>query len=350
MKKTLIFILILTVTICCLVSCNKLYYCDRCHTTYTDGTPHYVSDDEGDTTLCEVCYSEYMENKDSTDNETITPEQALEIAEQHWGKHTGDIDSSNGFMYRVSVIKKTTDTVPYYIADLSWLVENSHYSLVERIFIDAASGECTLEYDMGNVLEAYEKMLIHKNQYGNVSDIRRDDYRYISTKTFEELKDIVSQQHAYSASYALKDLNGDGKEELILLDWDYRVWGIFTKVNDIPILVNDFNNINSFAAIDENGVIYTNAYTKGETSHNGVWKLNNNGSLEGLGFGCIDYTGFFDDAVVTYYKSVDGKEFDITKEEYTALESEYSHIFSDFNTTTKSSGIEIQYIFEFDSK
>ena len=152
MKKTLIFILILTVTICCLPSCNKLYYCDNCHTTYTDGNPHYVSDNGVDMTLCEVCYSEYMENQKTNEN------------------------------------------------------------------------EAALEYDMGSVLDAYEKMLIHKNQYGNVSDIHKDDYRYISTKTFEELKNIVSQQYAYSAAYAFKDLNDDGKGELILLDWDYNIW------------------------------------------------------------------------------------------------------------------------------
>ncbi len=66
MKKIFVFILITTVTICCLVSCNRLYYCDNCHTTYTDGNPHHVSDDGVDMTLCEVCYSEYMENKDET--------------------------------------------------------------------------------------------------------------------------------------------------------------------------------------------------------------------------------------------------------------------------------------------
>lgn len=358
MKKTLIFILIITVTICCLASCNRLYYCDNCHTTYTDGNPHHVSDDGVDMTLCEVCYSEYMENKktdedeasNSPTKEVLTEEQALEIAEQHWGLHTGDIDSGNGFKYRIGIVATPTDVAPYYVAYLSWLVNNSHYSLVERIFIDSMSGECTVEYGMQSVSNAYKKMLIHKNQHGNVSDINKDDYRYISTRTFEELKDIVSQQDAYSAAYALEDLNGDGKDELILLDRYYNIWGIFTKVNDIPILVNEFNNIDSFAAIDKNRVIYTSAYTKGETTHNGVWQLSRDGTLNGLSFGCIDYTGFFYDTVVTYYKSVDGKELDITEEEYTALESEYSHIFRDFNTTTKSSGIEIQYIFAFDPK
>ena len=363
MKKILIFILIITATISCLASCSKLYYCDNCHTTYTDGNPHHVSDDTGDLTLCEVCYSEYIENKktdegevsNSPTKEVLTKEQALEIAEQHWHLNTGDIDSGNGFKYRIGIVATPTDVAPYYVAYLSWLVNylpdsnEQHYSLVEKIYIDAISGECTVEYGMQSVSNAYKKMLIHKNQHGNVSDINKDDYRYISTRTFEELKDIVSQQHVYSAAYALKDLNNDGKDELLLLDWHYNIWGIFTKVNDIPILVNDFNNINSFAAIDENGVIYTSAYTKGETTHNGVWQLSRDGTLNGLSFGCIDYTGFFYDAVVTYYKNVDGKELDITEEEYTALESEYSHIFRDFNTTTESSGIEIQYIFEFKS-
>ena len=112
MKKAIVFILILTMTICCFVACD------------------------------------YEESNDKS--KQITKEQALKIAEQHWGLSTGDIDSGNGFEYRISIVATPTDTAPYYVAHLSWLVNylpdsnEQHYSLVERIFIDAVSGECTI--------------------------------------------------------------------------------------------------------------------------------------------------------------------------------------------------------------
>ena len=76
----------------------------------------------------------------------ITEEQAVAIAEQHWGIHNGDVAPETGFMMTVGPMVLPTAETPEYIIALRWLVEDengqvTHSSMLDRITINAYTGE-----------------------------------------------------------------------------------------------------------------------------------------------------------------------------------------------------------------
>ena len=73
---------------------------------------------------------------------TISFDRALEIAEEYWydlyGIRPGDTASETGFPF--AILPKSSNHTHYCIA-LSWLVEGSHFSTLEIIYVDAFTGE-----------------------------------------------------------------------------------------------------------------------------------------------------------------------------------------------------------------
>ena len=71
----------------------------------------------------------------------VSRQEAEEIASEHWNIKTGDVDTGNGFRYRIVIL---TDDNGNYKGVLQWLVEGiqySHYSMVDEIVIDSTTGE-----------------------------------------------------------------------------------------------------------------------------------------------------------------------------------------------------------------
>ena len=75
---------------------------------------------------------------------TISLDRALEIAEKYWydlyGIRPGDTASETGFPY--AILPKSSAHTHYCFA-LSWLVEGTHFSTLEIIYVDAFTGEIT---------------------------------------------------------------------------------------------------------------------------------------------------------------------------------------------------------------
>lgn len=75
----------------------------------------------------------------------LSKSEAMEIASEHWGIRTGDVDPDNGFLYRIDsqgTVQAPDGRIVYNIF-LRWLVElpdGSHYSTVENIWVDAVTG------------------------------------------------------------------------------------------------------------------------------------------------------------------------------------------------------------------
>ena len=73
---------------------------------------------------------------------TISFDSALKIAEEYWydlyGIRPGDTASETGFPY--AILPKSSDHTHYCFA-LSWLVEGTHFSTLEIIYVDAFTGE-----------------------------------------------------------------------------------------------------------------------------------------------------------------------------------------------------------------
>ena len=68
----------------------------------------------------------------------ISRYEAEAIASKHWNIKTGDVNQENGFRYLIAVV---SDDNGQYNVYLKWLVEGGHYSTVDRITVNATTGE-----------------------------------------------------------------------------------------------------------------------------------------------------------------------------------------------------------------
>lgn len=327
MKKIFTFVLSLIVTIACLCACEMANNNSNETSSTTTETGEHEQNAKADPEL-------YCD---------ITKEEALRAAELHWGVQSGKVSSDNGYAYLVLITEEPTDTVPYYVAALLWFVENHHYSLIERIYIDAQSGECTVEFGTQSILDAYKRMLTHKHENDTVDGIERKDYPRITSRIFDTLKYIVYHQQPLNAGYSTDDINGDGVNELILIDDKHTVWAILTYVNGVPTVIDSFNNTNKSAYIGEDGTIYTYAYSKCESAFYSIATLTSDGKLLGLSYECVDFSHYFDNAdPPKYYKTENGLREEITKEEYLELCEYYMPHFS---TNETIGSLNIGFIF-----
>lgn len=71
----------------------------------------------------------------------ITEERALELAESFLGIRSGDRDSDTGFLFSWMVFDRPTEEKPEYRIALRWLVNDSHYSTVDVVLVNALTGE-----------------------------------------------------------------------------------------------------------------------------------------------------------------------------------------------------------------
>ena len=197
-----------------------------------------------------------------------------------------------------------------------------------------------------DVLEQFRKFLLIKKNYEDYTTIFVDQYpdrnEIINTLTQASI-DIVPEE----AGYCIKDINGDGSDELILLDENYHIYALFTIVNSQIKVVDTFwGETNHTGAIGSDGTIYKHGYGKGDNYYGYARKISGKGELIGLIFKCVDnsvHTTEADDLTpfeLEYFKEINGERTVLRKESFIALYEEYSFIFSNPTETTKQSGIE----------
>ena len=127
--------------------------------------------------------------------------------------------------------------------------------------------------------------------------------------------------------HAEKDLNGDGVNELILLDSKQSVFAIFTLVDGKPVLLDNYNDIR-YAFIDADGLIHVikriiPADSKKDFEYS-VYKLENNQLVATVVFGCECTAGTTTQD--TWYKVEGGVRTDISKDAFTELYDQYIKI------------------------
>ena len=86
---------------------------------------------------------------DTTASGIISEERAMEIASDHWGIQTGDIDPDTGYTFRIESLgqSQTPDAKAVYEIALRWLVDDSHYSTLETVWVDMLTGEVIIPYE-----------------------------------------------------------------------------------------------------------------------------------------------------------------------------------------------------------
>ena len=86
-------------------------------------------------------------------------------------------------------------------------------------------------------------------------------------------------EHRKAMGYALKDLNGDGVVELILLNYDYKIAAIFTTVDGKPYLLDHYWDGKS-GYVDHTGKIYVKEGSDTDAICSVYQFASNNASLE----------------------------------------------------------------------
>lgn len=136
--------------------------------------------------------------------------------------------------------------------------------------------------------------------------------------------DWTSPHYKLRCGYAIKDLNRDGIDELVLLNDDYTVVAFFSMADQTPVLLGNYRPRNT-CVIDGEGLVHKYGSNGASNNSHAVYRIVPGGaSLELIvEFGVSGFVWENDVAVSQYYK-LDGElATDITKEEYDALCKEW---------------------------
>lgn len=209
-----------------------------------------------------------------------------------------------------------------------------------------------IEYEP--LLDAYIDMVTKANNYENINS---SDYDKLPIDVFDWLTQFASQHNSFGKAYAIKDLNGDDKDELIILDGAYsspRIYAVFTITdgNITPVIMSAaLNEYVENIAIAEDGRIYRAVMLKCESYYREIITLMPDGEISLFAYSYEDYRDYFGyDCEVERYKILNGESFEITAEELSTIEDEYADEFSNINKLTANTGFKINYLFEYNPK
>ena len=137
-------------------------------------------------------------------------------------------------------------------------------------------------------------------------------------------KNAISPHYKLSCGYAIKDLNGDGVDELVLLTRDYMVCAIFSVADGQPILLRHYGT-RDYGWIDGDGSIHENGSDGAAYSTNAVYKIADGGAAMELvvefGTNGVEWVG--NTAHTVGYQLVNGEKITITEAECAALTRQY---------------------------
>ena len=150
--------------------------------------------------------------------------------------------------------------------------------------------------------------------------------------------------------YAIKDLNGDGIDELVLINDYYMVGAVFSFADGKPVLLGSYIQ-RGRCWIDADGQLHENGNSGADYSTNAIYKISEGGaSLQLVAeFGTNGHEWIGDVAVTKYYQLLNGEKVDITKDEYVALGERYGEYLGYYEcaeATEKYSGLEYVPLFE----
>lgn len=176
-----------------------------------------------------------------------------------------------------------------------------------------------------NIIEKYNELV--KLKVNGDSLTAPDE----SAEDFESvLYNIVnSHSDASNMGYATKDINGDGLDELVLMDKNNKLYALFTQSDNVNVLLLEMG---SPAAISPDGTIYSYNYIKNEIETTIVKRIVGD-KLEGIEFG-----GIINDDTVSYYKIENGLRSEITYEEKSYLDASVQNIIQSSPYVTKTCG------------
>ena len=213
--------------------------------------------------------------------------------------------------------------------------ENDHTNndTTDEITSDNPSQENVVDYSkilnmyrsiieiLPNYVDSKEAMNDYCAELGIVNEEEKELFKKLFWSTFDFKK---SPPYRLSCGYATKDLNGDGMDELVLLNNEYYIMAIFSYADGNPILLGNYWPRNS-CWIDGDGLLHNHGSSGADYSTNAVYKIADGGKeLELIvEYGTNGYEWIEDVAYTIYYKLVNGEKKTITEAEYQALNEQY---------------------------
>lgn len=185
-----------------------------------------------------------------------------------------------------------------------------------------------------SITEKYEELV---NCLKNGEELpSRDGEKEFEKAVYDAVFDAVmtNKDKAEEMAYGRKDLNRDGKDELILLSKNLDIYAVFAKKDGITV---SLFTPGCDAVIDSRGIFYLHSGTRFNTKIE-IKKLID-GELVGDEFGSSSETDSLDDVV--YYKTENGERKEITRSEYIQLSDSVSGEFSSSRNTVKCLGIRV---------
>ncbi len=213
--------------------------------------------------------------------------------------------------------------------------ENDHTNndTTDEITSDNPSQENVVDYSKilnmyRSIIEILPKYVDSKEamddycaELGIVNEEEKELFKKLFGSTFDFKK---SPPYRLSCGYATKDLNGDGMDELVLMNNDYYIMAIFSYADGKPVLLGNYMPRGS-CWIDGDGLLHENGSGGADHSTNAIYKISDGGKeLELIAeYGTNGHEWIEDVAYTIYYKLVDGEKKTITAAEYQALDEQY---------------------------
>ena len=214
-----------------------------------------------------------------------------------------------------SIIKEYQNFIDYLInhnADIENALDNNIFN--------APTSDSTLSYHWGCMQSEANLHIYYNKETPNV---------YYS----QPISDIKN-----AFGYAIKDINGDGSSELILLFQDYTVFAVFSTVNGKPNLLDAFWSRHR-CNIDATGLLYV--YSSGGASDwdYTTYQISQDDSqlLQVEKYGIESDSGA--GSTVHYYKVINDEKQTISEAEFTEYTTKFSAI------STKDAGLTFTPLF-----
>jgi hypothetical protein len=156
---------------------------------------------------------------------------------------------------------------------------------------------------------------------------------------------IHAPYYKQKCGYAIKDLNGDGVDELVLLNSDYTIVAIFSTVHGRPVLFGNYWERHK-CYIDGEGLIHESGSSGADVGSHKIFRIAKDGATELIEeYGRDGHEWIDGEAVDKYYRIGHGEEkVYITKEEYDSLSAKYGK-FTSKAYTRENSGLEFTPLF-----
>lgn len=172
-----------------------------------------------------------------------------------------------------------------------------------------------------SILQLYNEMLTYHDDV----DAETLKERSEQEEFFGDLYSLSYNIDLQEAGFAFHDINGDQKNELLLIEDDGVMFALYTQKAGKPIVIDYYGAGNHRGSIDQDGIIYRDSYWGSDGWNLTITQIMPSGELDRIEFGMRDSNSETDGEKAFLYRN--GIEEIVDKDQVIALYKQYtSHI------------------------